>query len=183
MLLFQYLDALPPIPIELLRDPVIPEIAITFRANIDANYTRWGIRDDLKDWLRTNITTNVSLAGLQTMTWPEGQHGKKDVLPHCDRRNWAINFVIEPGGPAVSTSFYLEPNRPIFREAGCRIDDFSKLTRVWSDVIKPGRWHIINTRVLHGVENIQTQRRAVTIGLNSANPFAEIHGYQGLLSL
>jgi hypothetical protein len=183
MLLFQYLDALPAIPIELLRDPVVPEIAITFRANIDANYTRWGIRDDLRDWLRVNITENLALAGLQTMTWPDGHDQQKDVLPHCDRRNWAVNFVIESGGPAVTTSFYLEPGQSTYRPAGCRIDDFGKLIQVWSGVIETGRWHIINTRVLHGVENIVTQRRAVTIGINTANPFADIHGYAGLVSV
>lgn len=183
MLLFQYLDALPVIPIELLRDPVVPEIAITFRANIAANYTRWGIKQDLQDWLHNNITTNLALAGLQTMTWSEGHDQRKDVLPHCDRRNWAINFIIEPGGPAVTTSFYLEPGQPTFRPAGCRIDRHDKLIQVWSGVIEPGRWHIINTRVLHGVENVATQRRAVTIGINSSNPFADIHGYSGLVSV
>jgi len=184
MLLFCYLHSLPSIPADLLNNP-IPNFELNNVSYIDGGennqctYTRWGITDELSNWIQEHIIENISLAGIQTMTWPdEVSRHDRYVSPHCDRRKWALNYIIDPGGPDVRTEFYLEHNQSLLRDSNIRVFDYNRLTTVHNVNILPGKWHLINTNVLHGVTNVETVRKAVTVGLNVDDPLSVIKGYQ-----
>jgi hypothetical protein len=176
MLLFQYLDALPSIPLHLLNNPTIDMIGFSeHRLPDEANYTRWSINNSLVEWLLTNITTNVNMAGLQKITWNDQVcAGDRIINPHCDKRKWAINYIIETGGPAVTTTFYHQPNFSVLRDPATRVPVGTELKMIKQVIIEPNKWHILNTNVLHGVENVETQRQAITIGLNTDFPLEHI---------
>ena len=185
MFLFKYLDSLPPVPAELLLDPIpnYNKDNIGFQDGgtnwYDATYTRWGTNEPLLAWLRENITDVVGLAGIQIMNWPDHvPAGKRKVNPHCDKRKWALNYVYETGGPSVATTFYCEKGLNRVRGPGTRLTNFDSLEILESVVVEPNRWHIISTNVLHGVTNVHTTRKAVTIGLNIDDPLEAIKGYQ-----
>jgi hypothetical protein len=183
MLLFQYLDALPAIPKDLIDNMSIGDNIRITKTDLpmEATYSRWTINSEIINWLHTNISTNIDLAGLQKMTWTDSAPAyKRIVRPHCAQRRWAINYIIEPGGSEVTTTFYRQPGFPIVREPFTRILVDSELTILEQKIIEPNRWHILNTNVLHGIENAVTQRQAITIGLNTNNPFDVIRGYSGL---
>jgi len=165
MIIFQYLDALPKIPLHLLVDALIPdESQIGFRK---ASYKRWAAKPELLEWLNIHISSYVNIAGIQT------QEG--NLQPHCDKRRWAVNYLIKTGGTNATTEFYQRPNHPvIFSGSGYELSPEDELKVIKQVVIEPGRWHIINTHILHGVTNVESQRRAVTIGLNSIDPFSEL---------
>jgi hypothetical protein len=165
MLIFEYIDSLPRIPLELLIDPALPdESKIGFQKSI---YKRWSAKPELLDWLKTNICNYVNIAGVQTI--------EDNLEIHCDRRNWAVNYLIKTGGPNVVTTFYQYPGAPIvFTGSGYTITPNVDLKPIKEIVIEPGRWHIINTHILHGVSNIESHRKAITIGLNSAGPYDEL---------
>jgi hypothetical protein len=184
MFLFKYLDLLPPIPVEFLLDP-IPDFSESNIGYSDDGsgwsntYTRWGINQDLTQWLQAHISSDVKMSGVQIMSWDESVlPGERKVNPHCDYRKWALNYVYETGGENVATSFYCEKDQRILRDPGCRIINPSSLTALKTVVIEPNRWHIINTNVLHGVSNVETTRKAVTIGLNHDDPFSVIYPYR-----
>jgi hypothetical protein len=65
---------------------------------------------------------------------------------HRDNRVYAMNFIVEPGGPNVKTCFY---------------DDNS--TELACDVIPMHQWHILRVTGLHCVKNIETVRKSITI--------------------
>ena len=165
MLIFQYLDSLPKIPAELLVDPIVhDESLIGFQK---ASYKRWAAKPELLEWLKTNISNYINIAGVQT------QEGT--LQPHCDRRRWAVNYLINTGGTNATTEFYQYLNYPIvFSGVGVAFVPGDKLKTLKQVVIEPGRWHILNTHILHGVTNVESQRQAVTIGLNSIDPFSEL---------
>lgn len=169
MLIFQYLDHLPKIPPALLQDPYIPDpTLIGFQ---DTGYTRWAIRPELKSWLAENISQDVAIAGYQVIS--------QDVNAHCDKRLWAVNYIVDPGGPNVVTTLWQQPGLPVSREPSIKIPEYAKLNMLESVCIESGRWHVLNTRVLHSVKGIKTARSAITIGLNSADPFSLINHDQG----
>ncbi len=180
MMLFRYLDSLPPIPDHLLENAAVDKIGFITKPGIalEATYARWAINEQLIAWLQKNISqvVDVRIVGLQRMTW-DNEAEIRSVKPHCDIRQWAVNYIIEPGGPAVTTTFYKELGQPLLREPGTRISPTAELEIVESRVIEPRRWHILNTNVLHGVEHVQTQRQAITIGLNTDSPLDVIKGY------
>jgi len=68
---------------------------------------------------------------------------------HKDPRDYAINFVLQQGGPNVTTSFY---------------DDDKNLIR--AEVIPKWQWHYFNTQVYHAVNNITDTRIGITISLD-----------------
>jgi hypothetical protein len=187
MLLFKYLDLLPPIPEELLVDP-IPDYKpdnIGYKDGgtnwYDATYTRWGTTPKLVGWLQSNISNSVDIAGIQIMSWATHvPAGKRKVNPHCDKRRWALNYVYEIGGPNVTTTLYRERGHDLIRQSGCRLTHFDALVPIESVVVEPRRWHILNTNVLHGVTNVETTRKAVTIGINIDNPLEVIKGYENI---
>jgi hypothetical protein len=169
MILFQYLDQLPRIPEELLVNPYIPDPKqIGFQ---DTGYTRWAIQPELKSWLANNISQDVDIAGYQVIS--------QDVNAHCDKRLWAVNYIIDTGGPTVTTALWQQPGLPVSREASVKIPEYAKLHLLESVCIEPGRWHILNTRVLHSVKGIKTQRSAITVGLTDPDPFSLINHCQG----
>ena len=172
MILFQYLNALPPIPEHLLQDPYLPdESKIGFQ---DGEYTRWALRYKLEDWLYNNISQQVFISGLQIITG--------DIPLHCDKRHWALNYIIDPGGDTVKTSLHKLPGEPTLQKPSARAWNATQSEELYSVIIEPFRWHIINTHVLHRVDGVTGKRLAVTMGLNGDDPFKQIKNYGGLLS-
>jgi len=137
-------------------------------------YTRWSLSQDLAEWIKLNITPQTQLAGFQII--------KGDVPLHTDKRKWALNYLVDCGGDAVQTSFHHIKNSPLLYAPASRpIKSTEEIDAVCNIVIQSRRWHILNTNVLHTVSGTSSTRSAVTIGLNSKNPFDDIIGYKGLL--
>lgn len=65
---------------------------------------------------------------------------------HWDPRAYAINYVIQPGGDNVTTSFY---------------DQSENL--VESTVLPLFQWHMLDVQQLHAVSNIDSERVAITL--------------------
>ena len=173
MFLYQYLDALPAIPSHLTVDPCIrDESQIGFR---DGSYARWAATPSLLEWLEKNISNQVNIAGVQIIT--------RDVPSHCDKRKWALNYIIDTGGDNVVTSFQQIVGEDLVQPPATRTTRIDKpFNSLCSVVLKQNRWHLLNTNILHSVAGITGVRTAVTIGLNTVNPFDTIKGYNGLLS-
>lgn len=170
MLLFQYLNALPQIPLELLHTPILyDETKIGFKDN---EYARWATTPELKEWLRENISEDVELAGAQVIS--------NNVPLHCDKRKWALNYLIHLGGNNVKTSFHKLPGEPVMQTPAMRAWD-KPSEELCSTTFELHRWHLLNTNVLHRVDGVQGKRVAITLGFNSSNPFDKIKQYSGLL--
>jgi hypothetical protein len=172
MLLFQYLNALPLIPVELLHTPIVyDESKIGFKDN---EYARWATTPELVEWLRENISEHVELAGVQVIS--------SDVPLHCDKRKWALNYLIHLGGESVKTSFHKLPNETVIQTPAMRAWDRNDSEELCTTQLELHRWHLLNTNVLHKVTGVTDKRVAITLGFNTSNPFEHIKRYGGLLS-
>ena len=101
---------------------------------------------------------------------------------HSDKRHWALNYIIDPGGTAVKTGFHKLAGEPTLQPPSARAWNAAHSEEICSVVLEPFRWHIINTHVLHSVTGVTGTRKAVTLGLNRENPFDDIKNYSGLLA-
>jgi len=164
MLVFQYLDHLPPIPPELLINFWHCDAhSVAFTTGI---YTRYRIRSDLEQWIHTNISRVDQRVGCQVL--------QEDIAPHCDFRAWAVNYLVTTGGSGARTRIHCIPGQSIQQSARRSLSPDESTIIVESLDIEPFRWHLLNTHVLHSVTGIAQTRSAVTVGLTSPNPFQDL---------
>jgi hypothetical protein len=120
---------------------------------------------DTLEWVHANIIDDYQRIGYAAISAP--CHG-----PHIDRnRLFVLQYVIDPGGPDVTTVFY-EPKHQkveIDHDWHCNNYDDLEVTRVYR--IPPKKWCLINARhSLHSTEGITTSRKSIQIALIK-NPF------------
>lgn len=182
MILFKYLDHLPPIPEELLQD-YYNDDDIEFEQGVNTYrksgiFRRYSLTATLDNWLRKNIVapnvpSSAYFTGLQEMSI---HNGVGEILPHTDLRKWSVNYIVDCGGENVSTEFYQVPGKDLLLGPNVRLDEPAPYPPIYKSVVQSHRWHIINANVLHAVRNIETVRRAVSFGLRRADPFSVING-------
>jgi len=151
-MMFQYRDDLPRLPDNLHN---LLFVNVDNQSWHESPNYRWYSCDEIvKDWLRQNIKPLVPFnkIGLQEMVG--------DILPHKDTgRNYALNYLLTTGSGVLS--HYKQVS-------GEYKGGFITLNNVFETSvvdIEPFRWHIICTSELHGVSNIQSPRRAITINV------------------
>lgn len=119
-------------------------------------------------WYRENISLHAMMPRFAVFNPRPGT--RVNFLPaHCDmRRNYALNYVFEPGGNNVTTSFFQEEGEPIIRDcqvrAGRSVSEEikKKLNKLATIKIPNNTWHIIRTDVIHRVEYITSSRIRIT---------------------
>jgi hypothetical protein len=103
--------------------------------------------------------------------------------PHCDRRRYvAVNYLLEPGGANVTTSFYRE-HRGLQDLSSARNTTYDQVTCLASYVLPRGRWHAFNAQQFHSVENIETERYLFSWLIEKNPTFDEfLQQYQSLIT-
>lgn len=161
--------------------PRVPEELINFSRDLDVGYikskpgrmlkrdgqefvegfnSRQHISPDLDAWLRTNIISDWAHVGYHRFSPP-------CMGAHLDRsRFFALNYIIETGGPDVATVFYKSKNHQLdCSYDDSRVDDYDQLTVDDVYYCKPKNWYLLNVRnLIHSVENIQSMRASIQIG-------------------
>lgn len=86
------------------------------------------------------------------------EHKYASLVPHCDvNRTFSLNYVIEPGGENVTTSFYKESRE----DPDLSVIQFkhpSELTLDKTYVCPKNGWTMLDVQRYHGVDNIETNR-------------------------
>lgn len=178
MVLFQYLDYLPPIP-ENLVSKILTGIrdmptnsAPPLRSIVDNNsvfenisYKQYVADKEVTDWVRDNISSQYTRFGVQIQN--PGQNNRRHA-PHADSidRTWVLNYVIQPGGPDVVNTWYHKNGVPVKRPGteAYRPADITEFETLESVQFETGRWHLLTASILHGVENIISERISMTLG-------------------
>lgn len=123
-------------------------------------YSRKNVSTQLESWVKENIVPAYANIGISKNLGP-------CLGPHIDKtRFYTLQYVIEPGGQNVRTAFY-EPkfDEPMLDGEKMYVPDYSKLVEVETITCKSNNWYLINGRQLHSVENIESIRIALQIGL------------------
>lgn len=113
----------------------------------------YDIPQEVRKWLYDNkIIKNIN----QKNVGIQKSYNGNSIYPHIDKmvdsneqirfRNYALNYLLSESGPI--TNFYKD-----------NLD-------IIEGVIVPSRsWHILNVKVLHGVENIKNERLTLSVTL------------------
>jgi hypothetical protein len=120
-------------------------------------------------WTRENVTPEAKDIRI-SWTYP----GLARCGAHIDRtRNYTLLYLLETGGDNHETVFYQEQDvDELYRPHGYHVDDYGKLTRIAGAKLQVGRWHLLQARILHSIENISRGRRSIQVSLD-AWPFVD----------
>ena len=159
-----------------------------FDKNINYNeialYTRHTLSEETQNKLLkilpVELQCSIRDCGLQQLSnsknSPEGTY----MRPHIDgnkRGRHCLQYLLDTGGTDVTTTWYKENNYSIVRPPS--VTDFRDITVVKLDslikveevIFDINRWAIFRTDIIHGVEPILTNRRAITIGFTNQELF------------
>ena len=131
-------------------------------------------RDDLtqslEQWIQHNIIMEWQNIGLSITTGP--CHG-----PHIDRsRFYTLQYLLRPGGPDTVTVFYEPVGQKLDLEPGYFwFNNYDQLLETGRHQFDCHRWILLDVRNnIHSVENIQTPRFSLQIGLMKVPDFASV---------
>lgn len=147
----KYIDSIPQLP-----DIYIQEILNNERVNrsphTDEKYKFYRCSDELKQWINDNIRYKITKIGIQEMFGT--------ILPHRDpKRDYALNYIIKTG--CGELCYY---NTNVLVKAGNYVP-YNLVKEVGRYAIEPFRWHIINTKKLHGVVGVTEPRLSLTVDI------------------
>lgn len=141
-----------------------------------SRYSRFDISAELKSWVDTNITNEYVNIGLSYM-W-----GEPVNLPHTDHtRDVTMLYLFDTGGPSVETKFWQRQGYPIHHE---NTDEnynynpqqpstYDDLDLLYTEVLKPNRWYILDARCIHSIEGMTGSRISLQLGFLKGSTWAQ----------
>ena len=123
---------------------------------------RYIVGDQFDQWVNNNMVSNFMEATV-AISHP-GNGGS--LGPHTDRvRNFVLIYVMQKGGDRVRTNFFQEHGYSLIRDKFTIVDDYDSLQLVESVDVPLNHWIVLNGRILHSVDQIDSVRIAFQIEL------------------
>ena len=119
---------------------------------------------DFYHWVHENINSSGYECGVAYL---DGSWGSTQGAHTDQRRIYSLLYLLEPGGDDTKTVFYREQGQEIIRTTPQSYCDNYDLLDVIDEVQFPvGQWVVLNTQILHGVENVKTRRISLQASTN-----------------
>lgn len=141
---------------------------------IRADYRRYDVEPEVKEWFEKNITADYNQIGSQMMTnnggdpYPASTFGGI-FTPHTDGsiRIYVLNYIIKTGGDNVENLWLSEPQKKLVREG----DPLQYPTTDALKVVKSARlpenaWCALYGKIIHTVRNLETNRIQISVGFS-----------------
>lgn len=124
---------------------------------------------DWDDWLRTNITQVWNESGVRVSDADTDLHAA-----HTDyNAHIKLYWLIERGGDNAVTRLYQEKGQSIVREPRTTISNMDDVDVIDSVQFQIGRWYLLNTTVLHGVEQLSGKRVSIQVSMPLTAPYIQ----------
>lgn len=136
------------------------------------NNVRHYFEHNFVDWIKNNITSEFQFGNSGIMFFDEPQ------LPHTDvTRDFVLLFNLEAGGTNSELCFWQEKGKSLYRERMLAVDRSPNLKLI--DQIKGpfDCWYLVNTRVIHSVENVEKLRLNLQISFDNEIPAEFLQRY------
>jgi hypothetical protein len=99
-------------------------------------------------------------------------------LPHTDvTRDYVLLYNVSAGGPDSTLCFWQEEGEQLFRDRMLAVERSPRLKLVDSTKGPFDCWYLMNTRVIHSVENVTSLRLNLQVSFDTALPAALINKY------
>lgn len=119
---------------------------------------------DWEQWVRENIVDDFIETGLRVSEPVSDTHGA-----HTDPlRKWKLYYLLERGGDDAVTCFYKEKGYPVVRDLDDQMivcNNMDELELIEQVTWPMKQWVLINTMIIHSVENIQGYRYNYTVSI------------------
>lgn len=136
------------------------------------NNVRRHFNPEFTEWIRENITKEFQFSNSGVMFFDEPQ------LPHTDvTRDFVLLYNIETGGRDSDVCFWKEKGYPLYRERMLAVERDSQLELI--DRIRGpfDCWYLMNTRIIHSVENVSALRINLQISFDREVPTGLLNEY------
>lgn len=96
-----------------------------------------------------------------------GEDGNETICaPHTDTRQYNLYYLVNRGGDDVTTNYWIEKNKPVARESLITIGNYDDLNLLDAVQFPLNTWVLMNSRIIHSVENIAGDRKSIQVSLN-----------------
>jgi hypothetical protein len=123
--------------------------------------------DQVREWVEQNIHRDFVDAGVN-YTVPVDQPDQLAGVStgaHTDiTRDYTLIYLLAQGGKNPPTVFWQEHGETLIRPPKTQGTDLSRLKFIDSVTIPMHQWCIIDSRILHSVENLTSNRVAIQVG-------------------
>ncbi len=125
------------------------------------------LEGEFTEWCHVNIDPMCYHCSICVNDGPGPYHG-----PHTDPyRDYGLLYVTDTGGPSVTTSFWQKKDFPVTYPRDSQqfvTEDYSNdLILINQVILQPNQWYLLNTRVIHSVENVASRRISLQCSLDS----------------
>lgn len=132
---------------------------------INCRGSRYSVEDNIHQWVNKNICQDWIEAGIYVI---HGDQNHGTILPHTDQtRALSLLYLLDAGGSDVSTEFWQEKNYSIHREMKTLTGNYNLLDLLKSVQWPLKTWILLNTNILHSVEQMTAKRVHFQISLAS----------------
>jgi hypothetical protein len=119
------------------------------------------VTDEIKNWVKNNIDLDVAHVSIQSM------YGGEKVTPHIDEmRSFAYNYVIHTGGDTATCFWKPKTEFEHLKSYAQTVFPYERLELVEEIKIEKGRWHKLDTRQIHSVENLDSTKKRISLSLS-----------------
>ena len=138
----------------------------------------YSLGDDWIEWVKTNITNTFYDASVRTLgMFDEDKNNERPIRfgPHTDGQKLRLFYLVEQGSDDVATNFYVKPGSPMVLDLTSEMDvryenNEDELVLLEKTKFPLNTWIVINSYVLHSVENGAVGKRinfSITIPADS----------------
>ena len=119
------------------------------------------VSEEVNKWVKDNIDLNVAHVSIQSM------YGGKSITPHVDEmRSYAYNYVIDTGGDTSTCFWKPKTEYEHLKVYAQTVFPYDRLDLVEEIKIEQGRWHRLDTRQIHSVENLDPTKKRISLSLS-----------------
>lgn len=142
----------------------------------NSRYDRFDLEPKLVSWVQDHIANDYKNIGLSYM-W-----GESINLPHTDHtRDVTLLYLFDTGGPAVETRFWqrrgfslhYENADPSYTYNPDQPTTYDDLDLIFSIVLKPYQWYVLDARTIHSVEGMISPRISLQLGFLKQSSWAQ----------
>lgn len=124
----------------------------------------WPMPPELVDWIDENVASDYAYCSYWICS------NSDTHLVHTDpHRDYVLQYLIDTGGDAVSR-FYQQKGQPLVRARRVYPASYDDLEELVSVTFEPGRWHLLNGRILHDVQGMTGPRIKFDISFDHLAP-------------
>ena len=135
----------------------------------------YSLEEEFLTWVKDYIHPWPDETGLNSL-WP---YDCPTMGPHIDtKRKYLLSYYIELGGSNVRTVWYKEKGQTVDRThslgpsgVGYWVENYKDLEEIDSVNMQTGIWYLMNPKIIHSVENIESNRTFIAVSLPDMDQF------------